>query len=305
MAEQSSTRPDAVNASAGHLSVHLDDAVRDVPFLFERQTGRVGGALVASAFYHAAFFLAIVLAVRYGAPQAITGALLPDEPNSGIIWLESPGPGGGGGGGGNKMKEPPKVAELPGKDKITVPVAKPPSLEMPKETKVEQPMLAPINIPAETTMASNTTSLGAIEAAPSVATLSQGSGSGGGFGTGRGTGSGSGTGSGLGAGSGGGTGGGVYQPGNGVTAPRLISDVKPQYTPDAMRARVQGVVLLKAVVRPDGSVSDIEVIRSLDSAFGLDLEAIKAARQWRFAPGRLRGEPVAVAVTIELTFTLR
>jgi protein TonB len=81
--------------------------------------------------------------------------------------------------------------------------------------------------------------------------------------------------------------------------------VKPQYTPDAMRARVQGTVLLKAVVRPDGSVSDIEILRSLDSTFGLDQEAVKAARQWRFIPGRLRGEPVPVVVTIELTFTLR
>ena len=50
------------------------------------------------------------------------GGVLPEQPNSNIIWLSQPGPGGGGGGGGNKMKEPPRQAELPGKDKITVPV---------------------------------------------------------------------------------------------------------------------------------------------------------------------------------------
>jgi TonB family protein len=46
-------------------------------------------------------------------------------------------------------------------------------------------------------------------------------------------------------------------------------------------------------------------VRSLDSAFGLDQEAIKAARQWRFAPGTKQGEPVPVLVTIAIAFTLR
>jgi protein TonB len=72
-----------------------------------------------------------------------------------------------------------------------------------------------------------------------------------------------------------------------------------------MRAKVQGVVLLQCVVRPDGAVTDIQVVRSLDSVFGLDGEAVKAARQWRFVPGTRMGQPVAVQITIELTFTLR
>ena len=59
------------------------------------------------------------------------------------------------------------------------------------------------------------------------------------------------------------------------------------------------------MVLPDGTVGDVEVIRSLDKVFGLDEEAIKAARQWRFLAGTRFGEPVAVLVTIELTFTLR
>jgi TonB family protein len=52
-------------------------------------------------------------------------------------------------------------------------------------------------------------------------------------------------------------------------------------------------------------VGDCDVVRSLDSTFGLDQEAVKAARQWRFAPGRRQGQAVPVLVTIELTFTLR
>ena len=74
---------------------------------------------------------------------------------------------------------------------------------------------------------------------------------------------------------------------------------------EAMRAKVQGVVLLECVVQTDGSVGDIKIVKSLDKTFGLDEEAIKAARQWRFVPGRRLGDPVAVYVTLELAFTLR
>jgi len=85
----------------------------------------------------------------------------------------------------------------------------------------------------------------------------------------------------------------------------VLREVKPQYTSDAMRAKVQGTVLLECVVLPDGSVGNVDVVRSLDSTFGLDQEAVKAARQWRFVPGTRLGQPVPVLVTIELTFTLR
>jgi TonB family protein len=63
--------------------------------------------------------------------------------------------------------------------------------------------------------------------------------------------------------------------------------------------------MLECIVLADGTVGNVEVLRSLDPTFGLDQEAIKAAKQWRFDPGTRFGEPVAVLVTIELTFTLR
>ena len=85
----------------------------------------------------------------------------------------------------------------------------------------------------------------------------------------------------------------------------VIFEKKPQYTSDAMRAKVQGSVTIQAIVRTDGSVGDASVVRSLDSTFGLDEEAMKAARQRRFRPGTRFGEPVPVIITIELTFTLR
>ena len=96
----------------------------------------------------------------------------------------------------------------------------------------------------------------------------------------------------------------AVRPGNGVTIPRLIRNVKPQYTPEAMRAKIQGSVMVECVVNTDGTVSNARVIRSLDATFGLDQEAIKAAKQWLFAPGTRNGEPVPVMVSIELTFTL-
>jgi TonB family protein len=95
----------------------------------------------------------------------------------------------------------------------------------------------------------------------------------------------------------------VYKPGDGVSAPVRVKEVKPQYTPDAMRARVQGVVTLECVVRPDGSVGEARVTRALNP--GLDEEAMKAVRQWRFKPGLKDGKAVPVRITLEMTFTLR
>jgi protein TonB len=295
------------NSSAGHLSVHLDPShSSDIPFLFEQQEKRLGPAFLASLGWHIAMGVFAVLVVRYGGQGVqTTAAVLPERNPSQIIWLSQPGPGGGGGGGGNQMKEPPRKAELPGKDKITVPVDKPVKLEPPKQQKKEPDPVAQLNIPAQSLAASTESLAGTLVAPEGPPTASQGSGSGGGAGTGRGSGIGPGDGSGLGPGSGGGTGGGVYQPGNGVTLPRVLREVRPQYTSDAMRAKVQGTVLLQCVVKPDGTVGDVQVVRSLDGVFGLDGEAIKAARQWRFAPGTRLGEPVPVLVTIELTFTLR
>ena len=87
--------------------------------------------------------------------------------------------------------------------------------------------------------------------------------------------------------------------------PRLVREVKPNYTSDAMRAKVQGTVLLECVVNTSGEVTEVTILRSLDPTFGLDQEAIKAAKQWRFAPGTRLGAPVPVLISIELSFTLR
>jgi TonB family protein len=242
----------------------------------------------------------ILLLIRI-TPQSSGNAMLLDRAPREIVWLAEPGAGGGGGGGGNQQKEPIKKAELPGKEKITVPVEKAPAPVLLPEVK--PPEEEKVNIPAVTMSAANETSPGLIESKED--TTSQGEGTKGGAGTGNGTGIGSGEGNGLGPGSGGGTGGGVYRPGNGVESPRLLRSVRPNYTAEAMRAKVQGVVRLEGVVMSDGTVGDVKITRSLDGVFGLDNEAIKAAKQFRFVPGTRFGEPVAVLVSFEIEFTLR
>jgi TonB family protein len=271
------------------------------PFLFAQQQRRMGGAFGASAVVHVAMFLLALLVARF-APGPSEGVITPERAPSEIVWLAVPGEGGGGGGGGNKSVEPVRKAELPGKDRITVPVAPAPSAK-PDPPKPEPPSDQQLTIPAMTLAAGEQMLPGMIEGVSN--SKSQGSGEGGGAGTGTGTGMGSGKGSGYGEGEGGGTGGGVYRPGNGVVTPKVLREVKPQYTAEAMRAKVSGTVWIQCVVMPDGSVGRVEVVKSLDPTFGLDQEAVKAARQWRFIPGTRFGEPVPVLVILELTFNLR
>jgi protein TonB len=81
--------------------------------------------------------------------------------------------------------------------------------------------------------------------------------------------------------------------------------VLPTYTPAAMQAKIQGTVWLKVTVLASGEVGEVTVTRSLDKEHGLDDQAVSAARQWKFSPATKDGKPVAVEVTVEMTFTLK
>jgi periplasmic protein TonB len=277
-------------APTSSLSIRPDDPIA-VLGVFEQNNARVRSMLGAGLVTHLVA-IGIILLIAALLPKRAYQAILPDTLSDKIVWLTDPGPGGGGGG-GNKMPDPPKKAEVKTETpkKISVPTPPQPT----PQPKPEPPPVEALNIPAVPLAAAPVTSPGAIES-PVVSNST---------GSGTGTGAGPGQGSGLGPGFGGGVGGGAFRPGNGVQLPQPIQEVKPQYTADAMRAKVQGTVLLECVVLPDGTVGPVEVVRSLDSTFGLDQEAIKAAKKWRFKPGTRFGEPVAVLVTIELTFTLR
>jgi periplasmic protein TonB len=254
---------------------------------------------------HVMMVVAIAAFLRYAPAGTFTSSPMEQIPLHDIVWLNQPGPGGGGGGGGNQMKGPIRKAELPGKDKLTVPVTKaPPAAAVPELKPVDAPPPPPaFDIPAKTMADGSLQVLGSLDGVRG--SLSQGPGVGGGAGTGNGTGIGPGLGSGLGPGSGGGTGGGPHRPGAGIDNPVLIREVKPAYTAEGMRAKIQGTVVLECIINTDGSVGNVTIIKSLDPVFGLDQEAIKAAKQWKFRPATKQGVPVAMIVALELTFTLR
>ncbi len=137
-----------------------------------------------------------------------------------------------------------------------------------------------------------------------------GPGSGGNWGGGTGGGRGSGSGDGIGPGSGGGFGGGlgggegIYRPGEpGVQAPIPIFKPNPKFTDEAIQRRVTGVVLLSGIIRENGRVDTLRILRGL--GYGLDQSAVETvANKWKFKPGVKNGRPVACLVTIEVVFQL-
>jgi TonB family protein len=97
----------------------------------------------------------------------------------------------------------------------------------------------------------------------------------------------------------------IFTPKDGVTLPTVVRSVQPGYTPAAMEAHIEGTVLMDVVVLDDGKVGEVTVTQSLDMEYGLDTQAVEAAKQWLFKPGTKDGKPVAVRVTLEMRFTLK
>lgn len=89
--------------------------------------------------------------------------------------------------------------------------------------------------------------------------------------------------------------------GGDVKAPALIERVDPKYPLLALRARVQGVVILETVVDRQGRVEDVRVLRSIPL---LDNAAITAVQQWRYSPLLLNGVPERFVLTVTVSFSL-
>ena len=205
---------------------------------------------------------------------------------------------GGGGGGGRRESRPASLGRLPRASdrQLTPPVP---------EIKNLNPVL-----PVEPTIVASDLSQLPVVNLPSYGDPfgvpgppSSGPGTGGGIGSGVGGGVGPGRGPGVGPGEGGGIGGGVYRVGGGVSAPVVIYRVEPLYSEEARKVKHQGVVVLWAIVRKDGSLEILKVVRAL--GLGLDESAINALKQWKFRPGMKDGVPVDVALNVEVSFTLR
>ena len=320
--------PIAADPDLARFVAH-DEAVRAVRALKHGSTVAVAGALglgrelfaegvraerattvplIVSTSLHlvAVASILFIASLGFAVADERTESLKEPEPIR-MVFLAVRGPGGGGGGGGLKMKTPPPRAARKGPEKISSPLPArklpPPPEPIPKPPDPPKPLDAkPVNAPMPTKPADVENKDGLLAKVPETAP-SQGPGTGGGVGSGQGTGLGSGDGNGVGPGSGGGYGGGPFRPGSGVEPPRLLREVKANYTDEARRGNIEGEVELEIVVRRDGTVGDVKIIRGLRG--GLNDRAVEAVRQWRFAPGRMKGVPVDVVVEVGVEFRLR
>ncbi|HYN06575.1 MAG TPA: energy transducer TonB [Vicinamibacterales bacterium] len=91
----------------------------------------------------------------------------------------------------------------------------------------------------------------------------------------------------------------------GLVKPKLLKQVPPNYPTVARNASVAGDVEIEAIVLPDGTVGDMRLVKSLDTRFGLDQEAMRVAKLWVFEPGRKDGFPIPVIVTIVVQYRLK
>jgi protein TonB len=87
----------------------------------------------------------------------------------------------------------------------------------------------------------------------------------------------------------------------GMETPKKVTNIAPVYPAVARVARVQGVVILDAIIDAQGAVTSVRVLRSIAL---LDQAAVEAVRQWRFTPARLNGVAVPVIMTVTIRFTL-
>ena len=86
-----------------------------------------------------------------------------------------------------------------------------------------------------------------------------------------------------------------------IEKPVAIYNPIPPYTEEAKKARAEGLVVLQAIIRKDGSVDSFKVLQGV--GYGLDESAIRTiAKEWKFVPGKLNGKPVDILVNIEVSF---
>jgi periplasmic protein TonB len=304
------TEPDAVRLLQGLRSTPGGRA----PLTPLPEARRRGGLpLVASGGLHLAFIILVLAASSFGLLKASQiEDPTPEKAPVRMVFMMSPGPGGGGGGGGLKVPAPPPRAErkAPAPKTTSNPVPprrpyRPPPRPIPQPVPTPPPLPVPLPVQAPVVPDAGDAQevQGVMGAPPQPVPPSPGPGTGGGIGTGRGTGLGEGDDAGIGEGSGGGTGGGPFRPGTGIEPPQLLREVRPLYTDDARRRAIEGEVVMEIVVRRDGTVGNVRVLRTLGS--GLEQRAIAAVRQWRFAPATRRGSAVDVLVEVAVGFTLR
>ena len=96
---------------------------------------------------------------------------------------------------------------------------------------------------------------------------------------------------------------GPIQVGGDVRPPEKISAPQPQYTEIARKARIQGVVIVQAIIDKQGNVTNVKVLKGLP--MGLEEAAVDAIKQWKFRPATLNGKPVTVYYNLTVNFKLQ
>ena len=247
---------------------------------FDRRGHRAGGAFGTAVAAHAIILLSVWGVARVDravAPTTQASAIGP------FIFTSTSRSGDSGGrpAGGNQSVDPPALVRTRGADARAIPVTAPRSLETP-DTIAPDREPAP-SVPVMAMNAGDVPQVGAVDGLPGPPTDARGPGDGG-------TGTRPGTNRGLGEGPGDGIGEGPYGVGNGVTAPDLVHRTQPQYSADAMRAKLQGVAVLTGFVGVDGRLHDIRVARSLDATLGLESGGDRVRAPVALPPGHASGQ---------------
>jgi len=94
-----------------------------------------------------------------------------------------------------------------------------------------------------------------------------------------------------------------FRPKGELSGPVPVEKADPQYPPNMIREHVAGEVVLYAIIRKDGSVDSIQIVRGLEPQ--LDHNAIEALAQWKFRPGRRAGVPVDLEAVVHVPFNYR
>jgi protein TonB len=91
---------------------------------------------------------------------------------------------------------------------------------------------------------------------------------------------------------------------NGIGTPSCSYCPKPKYSEQALKAKYEGTVILKAVVTPEGRATNIAVVKG-PGRLGVEKRATETLQTWRFKPAAdANGKPVAVVTTVDITFRL-
>jgi TonB family protein len=263
---------------------------------------RAGSGMLSLAIHGSAITLLFTITPAHEIRQAaertvamVTPLIAPYMPS--IAPAPARGDGGGGGGGGDRSPLPASKGRLPrfAPRQFTPPAAvvynEAPKLLMEPTILVEPSARVP-----NVDMAVFGDPMG------KVGPPSNGPGSGGGIGSGSGGGVGSGKGPGYGPGEGGGFGGGVRGGRGSITQAVVLKQIEPEYTDDARKARLQGMVALLVEIGTDGVAHNPQVRSSL--GLGLDERAVEAVLKWRFRPYMRDGVPVAGNALIQVYFHL-